>query len=189
MADVPPSVVDAEIRAAADRLGLPDAEQLELIRDQVPNRDAGTAVEIARRAGRGRPPGALNRQNKDFRAYVLAQHSHPGIALARTYDRPVELLAAELGCTLLEAKALQDRAAAELLPYIESKMPTQIAAKLAHDLVMIVATGNATGEQLAGIGAEIAAHEGRIDWNTVEVIDVAPSLKGGLERDASDRDA
>lgn len=173
-----PGPLEGEILAARDMLSLPDGEQLELIRDQLPNRDASTAVEIARRSGRGRPPGARNKQNADFRRFVLSQHSHPGIALARTYDRPVELLAAELQCSLAEAAALQMRAAAELLPYIESKRPVAVELSERHDVVLVMGGAPGVGGQvLDAIADQVNRAEEPIEWETAEFVEIegAPS--------------
>jgi hypothetical protein len=52
-----PSPVAGELNQARDLALLADPEQLELIRDQVPGRDAATAVQVAERRGRGRPFG------------------------------------------------------------------------------------------------------------------------------------
>jgi hypothetical protein len=172
MPDQPPSVVDAELRAVQrDTLGLPDAEQLELMRDEHPFRDAAAVVREHRRRGRGRPPGAVNRRNQKFRDFVLSQHSHPGIALARTYDRPVELLAAELQCTLHEAATLQARAAAELLPYIEGKAPISVDVRRRNDVVLIMPGSGMAEAELEAIASAVNDAED-LDWSTAEPSDV-----------------
>lgn len=84
----------------------------------------GQAVENVRRAGR--PKGAINKRTGQLRDFILAQYQHPAVALAQAYSRPVDTLAAELGCSKLEAFTVQVRAAGELLPYIESKMPVAV---------------------------------------------------------------
>lgn len=78
----------------------------------------------AKRAGR--PKGSRNRRSEELCRFVLAQHGHPLQALAQLWDRPVHLLAAELGCTAMEAMGLQIRAASEALPYFESKKPVSV---------------------------------------------------------------
>lgn len=150
MADQP-KPLEAELDQARDLAALPEGEQLELIRDQVPGRDAGTAVAVQRRLGRGRPPGARNRRNAKFRDQILALGPHPAIALQRAYSRPVEVLAAELGCSPLEAFQIQVRAAAELLPYIEGKQPVTVDLRVQHDAVIIIGAppGASAGDVLA----------------------------------------
>lgn len=165
-----PTPLEADLDAARDLAALPDAEQLELIRDRTPGRDA--AVAVAEYRGRGRPPGAKNKRNVKFRDQILSLHSHPGVALARAYDRPVELLAAELGCTKLEAFQVQVRAAAELLPYIEGKQPVTIDVRQKHDMVMILAGGPGVGAaQLEATADQVnrLGDDGPIDWEGVQV--------------------
>lgn len=189
MADHPPSVVHGEILADRDTLGLPDVEQLELIRDQLPGRDPGAAVIAHRRQGRGRPPGAMNKANRKFRDYILSQHSHPGLALARTYDRPTELLAAELGCSLFEAATLQTRAATELLPYLEGKAPISVELKRRNDVVLIMPGANVSDDQLEAIRSAVDDAE-EIDWSSAEAGDVLSltSFSGGPQQDVQSED-
>lgn len=118
------AVADAMEEAGPDLLPLPDATQLELLRDGLPDRDPGRAVAEARKAGR--PKGARNKRTEEFRRQILAMAPHPALALARAYARPVETLAAELGCSKLEAFREQRQCAAELLPYVEGKMPVKV---------------------------------------------------------------
>lgn len=167
MADHPKPLED-ELDQARDLAALPDAEQLELIRDQVPGRDAGAAVQVYR--GRGRPPGSRNKRNAKFRDQILAMGPHPGVAMMRAYSRPVELLAAELGCSKLEAFQVQMRAAAELLPYIEGKQPVQIDLRQHHDVVMIMRAGSAIdGGDLQAIADQVNGAEDAIDWEGAEI--------------------
>jgi hypothetical protein len=182
-----PSPIAGELNQARDTALLADPEQLELIRDQVPNRDAGTAVAIAERRGRGRPPGSLNRRNQKFRDQLLALAPHPALALARAYSTPVETLAAQLGCSKLEAAQLGIRAAAELLPYVEGKQPISVDVRQRADVVMIMAGGpNVPGSTLDAIAEEVNAGlvEG-IDWETAEIEDLSPSLVGSPSQDVS----
>ena len=164
-----PGPIEGELEAARDLALLPDPEQLELIRDAVPGRDAGTAVKIAGRRGRGRPPGALNKRNAKFRDQILALGPHPALALQRAYSTPVDTLAAQLGCSLLEAAQLGIRAAAELLPYVEGKQPVTVDLRQQHDVVMIMAGAPGVGgAELQAIADNVNAAEGAIDWETAE---------------------
>jgi hypothetical protein len=181
-----PSPVAAELNEARDLCLISDPEQLELIRDATPGRDAGTAVAVERRRGRGRPPGALNKRNAKFRDQLLSLAPHPALALARAYSTPVETLAAQLGCTLLEAAQLGIRAAAELLPYVESKQPVDVNLQRRNDVVLIMPGAGVSPEQLDRIAGE--ASEGMtegIDWEASEIIDVLPSLSGTPSQDVS----
>jgi hypothetical protein len=181
-----PSPVAAELNEARDLCLISDPEQLELIRDATPGRDAGTAVAVERRRGRGRPPGALNKRNAKFRDQLLSLAPHPALALARAYSTPVETLAAQLGCSLLEAAQLGIRAAAELLPYVESKQPVDVNLQRRNDVVLIMPGAGVSPEQLDRIAGE--ASEGMtegIDWEASEIIDVLPSLSGTPSQDVS----
>lgn len=183
-----PSPVAAELNEARDLCALPDAEQLELIRDEVPHRDAGTAVAVMERRGRGRPPGALNRRNAKFREQILAMSNgvHPALVLARAYSMPVDALAAVLGCSKLEAYQCQQRAAVEVLPYLESKQPVDVNLTRRADVVLIMPSGGIDGAQLDRIADE--ASEGMadgVDWESAEIIDVLPSFMGEPMQDVS----
>jgi hypothetical protein len=180
MADHPSPVSD-ELAEARDLCALPDPLQLDLLRDQVPGRDARTAAQLAERRGRGRPPGALNKRNGKFREQLLAMcgGQHPALVLARATVTPVEQLSAVLECSRAEAYGFQQRAAAELLPYIEGKQPTQVELRRVNDVVLIMPAGSVSAEQLDRIAHE--AGEGMADgtdWSSAEIIDVLPSLSG-----------
>lgn len=189
MADQPPSSVDAEITASRDLCILEDPEQLELLRDQEKGRDARAAIDVARKRGRGRPPGALNRRNAKFRDQILALAPHPALALARAYSTPLETLAAQLECTKLEAYQVAVRAAAELLPYVESKMPTAVALKQTHDVVLVMPGGSGVSTaELEAIAQDVSdGMAGGIDWGQAEILDVLPdvSREGEPSQDVS----
>lgn len=181
MADQPPSVVHGEIVAAQqDNLMLPHVEQLDLL----PGDLADPAAKVREYRGRGRPPGATNIANRKFRGFVLSQHSHPGLALARVYDRPTELLAAELGCKMHEAAMIQVRAAAELLPYIEGKAPISVDVRRRSDVVLIMPGAGTSDEELAAITTAVNEAE-EIDWASAEAGDVLriTSFSGGPLKD------
>lgn len=183
-----PSPVAAELSEARDLCALPDPLQLDLLRDEVPGRDPGTAVAIAERRGRGRPPGALGKHNQKFREQLLGMcgGQHPALVLARTTTTPVEQLAAVLQCSRAEAFGFQQRAAAELMPYLEKKMPTDVAIHRHNDVVLIMPAGAVSAEQLERIADEAGQGmaEG-IDWTEAEIIDVLPSLSGTPEQAGS----
>lgn len=130
---------------AADRpdlLGLPDAEEIAEIMREL-DVDVYQAVrEHRRREGKGgRKKGSQNRRTSEFRKFVLASGGHPGIFLQRVYDRPTQLLAAELGCTKKEALDRQIRCASELMPYVEGKQPATVNLAVKGDMVLQVAEG------------------------------------------------
>lgn len=169
MADHPSPIAD-ELGEARDLALLADPEQLELLRDEVPNRDAGTAVAVAERRGRGRPAGALNKRNAKFRDQILALGPHPALALQRAYATPVDTLAAQLNCTKLEAAQLGIRAAVELLPYIEGKQPVTVDLRQQHDVILLMGGAPGVGgEQLEAIASQVADRDEAIDWGGVTI--------------------
>jgi len=171
--------LNGELDAARDLVALEDPEQLELMRDQLPGRDANAAVQTARKRGRGRPPGALNKRNAKFRDQILAMGPHPALALQRAYSTPVETLAAQLECSKVEAANIALRAAAELLPYVEGKQPVTVDLREQHDVVLIMGGAPGVGgEELDAIAGEINEARddgGALDWETAEFEDVPAS--------------
>lgn len=146
---------DPAIWRGDDLVGLPDARDLLEIQREMGGTLAQAVQEHRRRAGQGgRKKGSLNRAGQDFKRWVLQFGSHPAVGMMRLQSRPVELLAAELGCTLLEAAALQEKSRAELLPYLEGKAPVQ---------VQVSTTGHMTLE-LHGVGLGASGLPIEADW-------------------------
>ena len=186
-----PGPLDSEIAAERDLTALPDPIQLDLIRDQVPGRDAATAVAVMERKGRGRPPGARNKQTAKFRDQILRMGPHPALVMQRAASMPVEALAATLGCTKLEAFNVQMRAAAELMPYIERKQPMEIDLRQEHDLVLIMGgVPGARDADLEAIAREVNDEAEPIDWGTVEFEALPDAVRNGepLRDSATDVD-
>lgn len=128
-AAVDPARIEGEqldLIASEDHLGLPDASEITSIQDELDCDVAAAVIEWRRRGRKGRKPGAKNRRTSDFAKYIAGFGPHPGVALARIVARPVDMLAAELGCSKIEALDRQIRCAAELLPYVEGKQPVQV---------------------------------------------------------------
>lgn len=174
-----PAPLAVEVDELRDTCLLADPAQLELIRDDVPGRDAGTAVAVARIEGRrGRPLGATNKRNAKFRDQILSLcgGQHPGLALARAATTPVETLAAQLGCSLVEAAALAIRAAAEIMPYLESKMPVDVNLTRRSDVVILMPGGGMSADQVEAMREEINTVEA--DWSSAEIEDLPPSFLG-----------
>lgn len=124
------------LRAAAGALsgpavGTPTADppkQGELLDYDGPEGAQGPATQLLeRRRGPGRPPGSPNKATADLRRFLLARFKHPVVALAEVYSIPTDALAAALGIEPRDALTLQIRAAAEVAPYVDSKMPAKVA--------------------------------------------------------------
>jgi len=137
MADLAAQLV-TEDEAEQPSLMLDDQdEQLALFAGPV----AHVASAIAASRGRGRPKGSPNKANELFRDTLMRMgYRHPGLNLAALANANPVTLSEELsrderdddgvvwrgGCTPLEAMQLILKANAELLPYFESKRPTEI---------------------------------------------------------------
>jgi hypothetical protein len=136
--------IRAAVMDAGPLLPLRDTEQLELLREEAGQGTAqSTHVALAAR-GRGRPVGARNKRTEEVRSYLLSRYSHPLEVLAQIYSRPVDHLAAELGCTKKEAAFLQVRAAAEVAPFLEGKMPVSIDLTTRGDFNLLIPGINIT---------------------------------------------
>jgi hypothetical protein len=88
------------------------------------------ALDEAERAlgsRRGRPPGARNRKSVDFeRWYHAAGYKDPAVFLAELVSADPMALARAASVKIVEAIGIQQRAAAELLPYLHGKKPTEV---------------------------------------------------------------
>lgn len=125
-----------DLGMSEQHLGLGDAAEIYAIAEE---RGQGLADAVQEARRRGRKPGAKNRRTGDFARYLLQFGPHPGVAMMRTVARPVELLSAELGCSLYEAAQLQTRCQAELLPYFEGKKPVDVNVNTNGHMTLIMA--------------------------------------------------
>ncbi|WFS02205.1 hypothetical protein [Rhizobium tumorigenes] len=113
------------------------------------------------RRGRGRPAGSTNKANQRFRDVVMRMgYRHPGLNLAALANADPAELSEQLshveadkhgvkwnvGCTRLEAMQLILKANAELLPYFESKAPTEVHVDKTLRGVMIIGEMKTDGE-------------------------------------------
>lgn len=158
--------VSAAIEAAGPALPLRDAEQLVLMAEEAgADRVQAVHVGLAHR-GRGRPRGALNKRSGAIRDWLLSTYAHPLETLAQVQSRPVDALAAELGCTKLEAAALQVKAAVELAPYLEGKQPVTIDLNKRSDVIMVMSAPGAAQELAQRIGE---TDLDGIDWDQATI--------------------
>lgn len=158
-----PLIADGDLPAVPDLaesdayVSLPDAA--EILQLQMSNGgDLHKAVQEHRRlkGEGGRKPGSKNRQNRAFQEYLLQFGPQPGVTQMRFLGRPVEQLAAELGCSKLEAAQLQIRCDDNLLPYFASKMPVAVAHRFEGDVTINFFEGGAAidGGELVPEGAD-----------------------------------
>jgi len=140
------------------------------------------AEQFERPKGPGRPKGSKNKANQLFRDYVLAKgYRHPGLNLADLANANPHDLAAELSqpyraksgqhkgelvevsCTPAEAMELIRKANVELMPYFESKRPTEVEVKEQGLHYLVIDNSGATQQ---------AAEEGVLSiTGTVQKID------------------
>lgn len=107
-------------------------------------------------SGPGRPKGARNRTSRELLRFLQASGADPHLHLARRMAADVQDLARELDCSVADAAAIQDRAAAALLPYVRSKAPVEISART--ESLSVVIQADAPADPNAGrIGADSAA--------------------------------
>jgi hypothetical protein len=135
------------IASAGPLLPLRNVEQLELLQGQSANDTIFTAALASAPRDRGRPAGTRNKRTAEVRSYLLTRYAHPLEVLAQIYSRPVDLLAKELGCTKKEAAFLQVRAAGEVAPYVEGKMPVAIDLTAKGDFNLLIPGVNITQEE------------------------------------------
>lgn len=143
--------MDTGLKTAMDEVGAGEAPVTEAVQLPLLPTDLldGLPVEpMARRAqlragtGRaGRPPGAKNRSTEDWRRYLLSQYASPLEVLAQMMSRRTIDLADELGCKPVEALAIQKSAAAELAPYLHSRMPVEVNHNGALPIFLNIETG------------------------------------------------
>lgn len=130
------------------------ADQLDLLEDE-PCLFAGPVTHVAetleQSRGAGRPKGSRNKANQLFRDTLLKMgFQHPGINLAALANADPVKLAAELSCKKVEAMALIKSANAELMPYFESKRPTEVLVEERRMGVLVIENTGAT-QQAEGV--------------------------------------
>lgn len=80
---------------------------------------------------------------------MLSRYPSPLVRLAEIYSRPVEELAAELGCTRSQALRHRIAAAKEAMPYLHQKQPVADRAE-SKGVMQLVIEGGLPGEGAAG---------------------------------------
>lgn len=151
------------------------AEQIDLaLGGLAPDPKSMRAAAIEARKGRGRPRGARNKRTEELRAYLLSRYRHPLETLAAIQSQDPDILAAELGCSELEATGLIIKAAAELGPFVASRLPVEVLMQGQGHMTFVMGAGF----QLAGapgtapIGDTIDA----ANWLRIAVPEVAEKL-------------
>ncbi len=119
-------------------------EDEELLRDCAPFKSA-----MPRGGSRKGRPNKRTEAMRDL--YLRLGLPHPMLKMGQVLAMPVEELAGQLGCERLDAIEVQRKIAADLMPYLESKMPTQVVGEAGEALPVLVireieaARGQASG--------------------------------------------
>ena len=88
---------------------------------------------------KGRPAGSPNKRTLAMREHYLKRgYAHPMLWMGEVLSRPVAQLAEELGCELVDALEVQRKVAADLAPYLESKMPSQLSVDKNDGLPVLI---------------------------------------------------
>lgn len=118
-------------------VSLPDAgEVLEIQMETGMELHAAITEHRRRKGAGGRKKGSKNRSSEDFQRYLLQFGPQPGVTMMRCLARPVEQLAAELGCSKKEAMQMQIRCDDNLMPYFVGKMPVAIDIRATGDFAL-----------------------------------------------------
>ena len=95
--------------------------------------------------GRGRPPGARNKNTEEWRKFLLCTGRSPLEVLQQTFSCSIEQLARALGRDApvtfdqaMELYKLQIMAAKELAPYVHQKMPLAVENAGDRGLIQLV---------------------------------------------------
>ena len=124
--------------------GADESEQLGLL-PELPLDSGFERQGSAGPRGRGRPPGAKNKNTEEWRKFLLATGRSPLEVLQQTFSCSIEQLARALGRDApvtfdqaLELYKLQIQAAKELAPYVHQKMPLAIDNGNGGGLIQLV---------------------------------------------------
>lgn len=173
----------ADVLADSDQAGplLPLREPVQLALIEEPGRRIDRAAVEALPRGVGRPRGAKNRRTEAWRDYLTRRYAHPLETLASIQSQPVDKLAAELGCKPVEALAIIKSAAAELAPYIESKMPVGVDLGVRAGLTLAIAGITHSESEVAAMVEPRILNGDIIEPEIAEYQDVDESEKGPSE--------
>lgn len=124
--------------------GADDAEQLGFL-PELPLDSGFDRQGPAGPRGRGRPPGAKNKNTEEWRKFLLSTGRSPLEVLQQTFSCSIQQLALALGREApltfdqaMELYKLQLMAAKELAPYVHQKMPLAIDNGNGAGLIQLV---------------------------------------------------
>ena len=142
--------VARKLRAMAERKQL-----VEHLAAQGPQLPLIALADPEAKKGVGRPRGARSWDHAQFSKYMEARgYTDPRVMWAEMISRPVEMLAAELACSLLEAAELQLKASEKLAAFVAQEMPKAVQVDARGDFQLVI-----EGAPIAA-QAQIASGEG-----------------------------
>ena len=138
-----PGIAAAIAQLREEMADMQTGEQLSLL--PTPGNAAMAQADdtTAKRDGPGRPAGSKNRSTSEWTKFISANYRDPRLFMADSYTRPVQQLAAELDCSLLEAFKIQAYCAKELLPYMAQKQPMAVQIDSRGQVTLVVHRGDA----------------------------------------------
>jgi hypothetical protein len=96
----------------------------------------------------GRPVGAQNRATREWVRHLLARHGSPLERLLEIAGQAPEALAAQLGCTRLEAFDRQLTALREAVPFLHQKLPQAIQVEGAPLMAVQIAVSDRVAQAI-----------------------------------------
>lgn len=134
--------VARKLRAMADRKKL-----IEHLAEAGPQLPLIALADPEAPKGVGRPKGSRSWDHAQFSKYMEARgYTDPRVMWAEMISRPVDMLAAELACTLLEAAELQLKASEKLAPFMAQELPKQVQLDARGDFQLVIEGGFAAAQ-------------------------------------------
>ena len=167
-------------------------EQLDLLPLSQPDSGREAQNRGIKSQGPGRPPGSRNNSTEAWSQYLLSKYPSPVEGLMATYSRPVRDLARELGCSILDAFKIQQKAMEAAAPYVHKKQPMAIENNGNELIPLVIQAGNFNadqGDQNANQGMQILdnnmqQNQGLTERdNAVSVTDVSVADVQGAENE------
>lgn len=143
-------LVDERARGS-EKVGDADAEQLGLFSGtSVFGRVMGPGGVEHRAAGPGRPRGP-SRVTRDLVKLIESTGRHPILAMAEIVATPIDVIAATLACTRLEAAEYHRKVMSDLAPYVAQRLPLAVQVQGANAGMLVINMGGPVGEGVIGL--------------------------------------
>lgn len=133
----------------------PAAEQLGLFSGtSVFGRVMGPGGVEHRTGGPGRPRGP-SRVTRDLVKLIESTGRHPILAMAEIVATPIDVIAATLACTRLEAAEYHRKVMSDLAPYVAQRLPLAVQVQGATAGMLVINMGGPVGEGSAGLDLRV----------------------------------